>query len=344
MRFPENSVMSPINSENSVMSPINFGDRIPTGEYSVHSKFTRAVNFTGCAGSNLVSIVDAEIGGGPINIVVSNFDFGAVNRDFALSVKDDCFVFNGVIVRKDRNRMYDSSINLRKTDFDKFMSKLELFKKNLLQEAPPKSLAFLLDSARESGFSCGFENRFAGRMRQGVGEMLKGDLAEGTKKIRGLGFGLTPSGDDFLSGFLLGCNAAEKICGRDLSRTKQTVYDNAVGDSLISNAFLSLSLEGRVFQAFGDLLYVMACPDERRIKSYVEYLLRTGETSGADTAVGFLSACGHLLAAKVNVLNNILQRSSPSPKAEGSPAKAGQELLYSGNSCKYSLIERSTAE
>ncbi len=303
MRFPENSVMSPINPINF---PINFGDRIPTGEYSVHSKFARAVNFTCFAGRNLVSIVNAEIGSGPVNIVASNFDFGAVNRDFALSVEDDRFVFNGFAVRKDRSKMYDSSISLRKTDFDKFMSNLDIFKRYLLQLAPPKSLAFLLDNTRESDFSSGFENRFAGRMRQGVGEMLEGDLAGGTRKIRGLGFGLTPSGDDFLSGFLLGCNAAERLLGMDLSRTKQTVYNGAVGDSLISKTFLSLSREGRVFQAFGNLLRVLACSDERKIASCVEGLLRIGETSGADTAVGFLTACRHLLMAKVNVLNNIL--------------------------------------
>lgn len=193
-------------------------------------------------------------------------------------------IYNRVNLAKDPNKMYVSSFKM--SPFPGGI--LEVFEKMLLECAPKKSLMFLFDKEREKEFSTVFEKELMRRMREGAAEMREGNFAEGARKLKGIGFGLTPSGDDFLCGFLIGLNAAEKITGKDYSREKQDIYENACGGNLISNAFFACAKEGRLFERFKNLLNALSHSDENAVKTCSTKLLQVGETSGADTAAGFL--------------------------------------------------------
>ena len=56
----------------------SFGDRIPCGDYNIHSRFRGAINFMD--EDRLVCLAAPRVGGGPINIVVSGADFSQVGR------------------------------------------------------------------------------------------------------------------------------------------------------------------------------------------------------------------------------------------------------------------------
>ena len=53
------------------MTLVSIGDQVKEGTYPFHSRFRRTVNFR-CR-NRLISVVNEEIGDGPLNIVVRDF-------------------------------------------------------------------------------------------------------------------------------------------------------------------------------------------------------------------------------------------------------------------------------
>ena len=229
---------------------LSFGDRIAPGRYEVLSRFDRAVNL---AGPGLVGLVTPAVSGGPINIVMEGADLTRVE---VLVVRREDILLDGVPFPK--SPLYDSSLPAGRPDPSRL-------KELLLRKAHPKSLAFLLDFKRGAAFSSGFEKALAQRLR------------------RGAGFGLTPSGDDLLAGYLWGLHLRQRACGGDLSLDIARVYAAGKGANPLSSAFLDCAREGRFFQPLKELL---AQTSEDRLDA----VLAAGETSGADVCVGVLLA------------------------------------------------------
>lgn len=265
------------------MELLSYGDKIPEGRYPVHSRFKRAVNFLGDAG--LVSLVDASIGGGPINIVVEALD-PALCPD-TLFVEADHFVLESQTLRKSTGRLYCSFMELESKDAERFIENLDVLGDCLRCAAPSKSLAFLLGSNRSARPTSGYEGEFSAKMQDGLCRMMEYRLAEGARTFKGAGFGLTPSGDDFLSGFLLGLTAAERVCKKDLEEAKTTIYENSIGENPIVNAGLACSREGRASEQLKDLVGSLAHSCDEDVRMNASRLFDVGETSGADTATGF---------------------------------------------------------
>lgn len=268
------------------MELLNYGDRIPEGRYRLHSHFRRAANFLGDAG--LVTVVGPSIGAGPINIVVDAFD--AALCPSALVVEADRFVLGKVALKKNGARSYCSFMELASNDSRMFIENLSVLRDCLSHAAPPKSLAFLLDRNAQECRSSGYERELSAKMQVGLCRMMEYRLAEGARIFRGAGFGLTPSGDDFLSGFLLGLNAAERACKEDLEDAKTIIYENSIGKNAISNAGLACSREGRLPERFKNLVFSLARSSGEDVRINACRVFDVGATSGADSATGFYVA------------------------------------------------------
>jgi hypothetical protein len=180
---------------------------------------------------------------------------------------------------------FDSRLPARGTTLD-----LRRCRDLLLRKAHPKSLVFLLDETRSHGFTPGFEQVLAGRFLAAAQELRKGDLEAGARAARGAGFGLTPSGDDLLSGYIWGLHFRQRQCGGDFSAEIERVYGCAKSSNPLSCAFLSCAREGRFFQRLRDLLAAPDSGEPQALERRLEGLLAVGETSGADTCVGLLLA------------------------------------------------------
>ncbi len=266
------------------MRVLSFGDMLPAGRFRVHSRFSRAVNFMD--GEDLVSAVDPWIGDGPLNIVLDGFLPGRIEGE--VRIEDGLFVFGDERFPAEPPRRYDSSIGLSASDGSALLSNLGVFKETLLRFAPEGSLAFALGGGRPKAFSSGFGAGYAVRVREGLREFENGDFAGGAALLKGTGFGLTPGGDDFLAGSLLGMNVLELAGGASFASEKGCVFENAVGGNPISNAFLRSSFEGRLSGRFKKLLKSLAGSDREMIVDGAKGLMELGETSGADMAAGFL--------------------------------------------------------
>jgi hypothetical protein len=163
-----------------------------------------------------------------------------------------------------------------------------------LQEIAPGSALFLLDPARIREFAPGFERAVADRLSAGVRTLFEENAPAGVRRLKGVGFGLTPTGDDLLVGLLLGILVVQQVYGTELDALREQVYRQALGQSPIVNTFLFCARAGRVCVRWKTLLTALlesAPPAQTEAALY--RLLAVGATSGADTLVGFLLTVKH---------------------------------------------------
>ncbi len=275
---------------------LSIGDRVPAGLYHVHSRFGRVVNF--CDDGCMVSLVDKTIDPGPCRLVTrakSMLDAESLRVE-----KHEVFL-DDTKISLDAALTYDSHINWTSTLVPTLESNVELLGEVLAEEASARSLAFLLDSSRLVSFHRGFETSVAEHVHLAVTRMLPRipkvqtglvlddlvPLIEGVGMLSGCGFGLTPSGDDYVCGMLLALHVLEKVWQMDLRNLRDLVYLAATTDNDLSMQFLSLARDGRVFAGMKHLLTSLA-GDGRGVRGWTMHLLDVGESSGADMAVGLL--------------------------------------------------------
>jgi len=274
------------------MQVLSIGDRIVEGRYRIHSRFRRAVNFVD--DGNVVSLVTSDAGAGPISVVVDELRTAGV-RTLTVGTR---LAPGGtgprpVIWLDDRAldcsaaTVYESGLDLIE-ERRGLGARLAILRETLAEHAPARSLAFLLDESRRDGFRPGFERAFAEHASNCAHDILYGDLIRGVSRLRGAGFGLTPSGDDFIRGVLIGMALAEAIYGMTLSVTRQYVCDWARTGGVLSDAFLFLAEAGRVDEKVKALVVPLLGGRLREVWEAARKVCGVGETSGADFATGLL--------------------------------------------------------
>ena len=181
---------------------------------------------------------------------------------------------------------YHSSIELRAADPDRFQHNLSILGEALKQAAPPKSLAFLLDSQRRKNLRAGFERAYAAQIERGVQQVFHGHLLEGVRRLKGCGVGLTPGGDDFIAGLLIGLHVQPKLRGQDFQPTIDAVFRAARGRNIFSNTFLDLARRGLASGPMRDLMLALMAGPGEAVRQAAARLCAVGATSGADLATG----------------------------------------------------------
>ncbi|MCH8061569.1 MAG: DUF2877 domain-containing protein [Chloroflexi bacterium] len=120
------------------------------------------------------------------------------------------------------------------------------------------------------------------------------------KRLLGLGPGLTPSGDDFLCGFMAAGMATSKAVGPDSQRSRD--FDEAMRDvaesislhaagmtTEVSASFLKFAIQGITSSAAHDLIYgLLDAGDEGESLSAAWALTEIGHSSGWDCLLGTL--------------------------------------------------------
>lgn len=268
------------------MKILGYGDRVPRGTFELHSAFENAINFRGRKGF-IVSLVNRKTGNGPMNIVLKHLPPGARRLRITklnLYIDENC-------LEADPGKNYDSSVPVLPLDPVLFKENLRILRDFLGASAPPKSMCFLFAFSAEDAFKSVFERSMLERMKKAAGLLEAGDYAGGARSLRGLGFGLTPSGDDFLCGYLTGLSFVEANLSAGVDAIKDAVYDNALTKNLISNSFTYCAYNGRVNEKTRTLLAALAGFDEARLVNGAKATLKNGHTSGADFCAGLVYGC-----------------------------------------------------
>ena len=261
------------------MKILSWGDLITVGEYKSHSSFDHVLNFS--RKEKLLSVVDDKVGAGPLSILVDSIE----SIKF-LKITGEYVLVNNEKFPKASIEKYSSEMS--KVPVSVFAEFFWEFIKIVKKRAEPQSCAFLLDEKREENFKDAFGRNFVSQIKAGVNDFLQGNFETGVKKIRGLGAGLTPSGDDLLGGYLLGLSLVEKMTKKDFSERKEIIFKNALSKNLISNSFLFCYYKGRIDGKLRDLIKVINVGLLDLIEAKTIKLLAVGHNSGSDTLTGMI--------------------------------------------------------
>ena len=165
----------------------------------------------------------------------------------------------------------------------------------ILEDAGPAGFAAAL---HPDGGRSAYARALARRVRNLVPDLLNAtatdDLARSRRALRrllGCGPGLTPSGDDFTTGFLLGLQTRAVTIGQHclLHGLRAAARSRAVDSSDVSRTYLEQAAAGRYPEPMRRLAAGIA-EQADDLRERMANLLRFGHSSGSDAAFGLL--CG----------------------------------------------------
>ena len=117
---------------------------------------------------------------------------------------------------------------------------------------------------------------------------------EDIKRLIGLGIGLTPSGDDFLTGFL----ASISIFNFNIDlvdKIKAYIYPFLSSTTDISSAMLKAALEDKYREFLNEFIYSFFGYREEKFVGAFKNLLTVGSSSGTDMSIGVLIGFAYTL-------------------------------------------------
>jgi hypothetical protein len=238
----------------------------------------------------VVALVLPEIGDGPLNVVVSGVarPFAEVEVGASVTVERARLGVGGLRIDLGDAAAWEPCPDWRvlRGRRDGMASRLPSLRACCLRHAPAGSLLSLLDGCSPSPAEAAHSavQAAARALRQGwVGDVER--LREGAAGLAGLGGGLTPAGDDFLTGVMLWSWLAHPAP----SPFCQTLAEVAAPrTTTLSAAFLRAAAQGECSAPWHTLLAVLNGGKDIEITAAVQEILAYGATSGADALAGFL--------------------------------------------------------
>lgn len=290
----------------SISARVNPIFRRPGLETRVESAFAEAVNLVTLAGAAL-ALVSRRVGNGPLNAVVSH------PQALALLSRGDTVCGDGVQLSLGKGWRLALAPAVTWDpcpDYDRLARRPQVVARNLAWlrqhlplEAPQASLAAgplaLTQGAFGSRPSVALVQARAGALtdgvRQGYQQGNLGQIAAFAGRLAGLGPGLTPAGDDWLAGWLVGLRAATAMNDSrpplDLDAVGRAVVGSArTRTSRLSLGFLQAAADGAVAEPWHALLAALSNADPTPLRHAAAEIMRHGATSGSDMLAGFLTA------------------------------------------------------
>ena len=264
------------------MDIMNFGDCIKDGNYKLHSKFKSVHNYT--YNNEMVSLVSTKVGTGPNNIVVNIFPQQA---EQVLKIHNQTISIGNNVLNidpKESQIIKDIYVN----SLLELKYKIEILTEVISDNISPVSLGFLLFPKNETFLKTTFEKAFLDHVKKTCKSISLEKLPTVAKNMKGVGFGLTPSGDDFNCGVLYALNYLKEIINKDISERIEECFKNSIGNNLISNAFLKYAYSNKYYENFHGLLKVLKQNNKNLISHYTNKIIGSGHTSGSDMLTGFI--------------------------------------------------------
>jgi len=140
------------------------------------------------------------------------------------------------------------------------------------------------------------------RLTKGISDSDYKEITEASKRLIGLGPGLTPAADDFLLGILASLYYMGYYFGNHLESLKKIagfiIYDLPGRTTFISEIMLINGMKARFSEPIRDLM--LAVIHNTSVQDKCINLLNIGGTSGSDCAAGIVF--GGVLMSKVKIL------------------------------------------
>lgn len=281
--------------------------RSPDLVATVESVFAEACNLTTEEGV-VFALVSDKVGNGPINAVLSH------HQALALLQEGREVTGNGRWLNLGpgwRLSLAEAQEWNPYPDYERLgrwpsvvRGNADCLRRQLPLDAPPASLAATPATPTQGAFgsrpAVALVQSRAGELTDGLRRAFRQRNLDGVRgharRLAGLGPGLTPAGDDWLAGWLVGLRALAELVGDSdlplpVSRVGEAVVEGATGQtSALSLVFLQAAADGAVPQAWHSFLEALSCADLIPAQHAAEEIMRHGATSGSDMLAGFLTA------------------------------------------------------
>lgn len=271
----------------------------------IHSIFNKVVNLIDHSG-NLITIASKEINNAPATLRLdSEFDFAFLTKNLELNYENNRIFFGNKleIYLKEVEIWEPNSSKTNPINTDFFKENKKIFDSYFIKNSTTAGCSYFyiteIDNfARNKKvtlISKTLKIRLA-KLKKAIinNQEIKNEL----KNIIGPGLGLTPSGDDFLTGllavFYLFPEAEEQFV-----KLNSTINKIDINTTDISKKMLQFSLTGAIRENILDL--IKALTSEKKIEEKtIEKVFAIGSTSGRDIAVGIMTAFEIIIKLRTN--------------------------------------------
>lgn len=263
---------------------IAFGDLLSPGLYVLHSEFRNIDNFINTH-KEIISLSGNRVFLSPSGIILSDYLSGSIN---SVLIKKDSIILDGHELSLNAEMAYHSHFDYQYYGMNDIQNRVSGFLQTVATAFPQRSLIFLLSSNNAQENCSVFDAVFKNYMTDAF-SYFQNNLLVCVDKMKSRGYGLTPSGDDFIAGVLYGLNMLAFYDNRDYNKTRSAVFNSALSENIYSNTLLRWAYHGRYFMRLKDFLTVLLSYPLPEVKPVFDALISVGATSGADMLCGFLS-------------------------------------------------------
>lgn len=120
------------------------------------------------------------------------------------------------------------------------------------------------------------------------------DIYKSFNNMIGLGYGLTPSCDDFITGVIFAHYRVKKMIPKKVINNSESIYENKT--TYVSVAMLESAFNNHFDERFEYLIDSIFNNDKENMSKYIKLILSIGSSSGYFLLLGFYKYC-------VNIIN-----------------------------------------
>lgn len=249
--------------------------------YRLHSRFSHAINWMNAEGE-MVTFLSEDLPNGPNTLIVDieSFDDWALNKSVMLAKSSQGLLLSNtninLMILEDVQIWRTKLPRLSKVNGDAILA-IHLFlslNNGDLQEIEKKIYHQLDDNHRA--------------LCQAIQAKNYDDVILCIQRNIGLGLGLTPSGDDRLVGFLLGCFIQSRRNIDLLEAIQKAIAISHDRTNDISYAMLKCAAEGRFNEWLMMLSEVICHHDSKALDDAIQNVFSIGSRSGGDMLKGLV--------------------------------------------------------
>lgn len=266
----------------------------------VHSVFKNVINFIDDKGQ-LYSIGNSYIDNGPYHIRVFNKE----HKDF-LNFKiplgtpiyaniKKINITNYLSIWLNRGSVWVPNIDIvDNINIDSFNKNIKIFELLLLKTSRKGGAKYYYISENTKNYgnynATLIERETKTRINKFISCLMSKhkSLDKSIEKLVGFGNGLTPTGDDFLTGFIISMTyiRGNEHKHEELDRIKEVLKKNKLCTTDISKSMLKSAINGEARETILDFIQVLIMSNEQEFRKKCENIFSIGSSSGIDLAVG----------------------------------------------------------
>jgi hypothetical protein len=257
----------------------------------------------------VLSIVGSEIGAGPFSVVLNEGDKGTVGFDrfpdwieatSPIRITPELICLGDIDIDVSGAKLWDPSpewSRIRRS-MNEWLGKVSTLKTVIDREAPDESLYHIVDLFLSDGRENQLEDTpfnsvqkhaipAARILLEGIASRVAEKIEAGAHGLAGLGGGLTPAGDDFIVGILLGLRSIPSP--ESLSSIYESILNIAIPrTNALSAAWLQAAAKGNIHELWHQFFDALVFGSTSELQIGARRILAVGHSSGADALAGFV--------------------------------------------------------